>query len=99
VEALTARQAGKEIVSDYTSDSNPASGYYSDSSYEFHFGSDPDELEFENSTTKQPLSGPSTGLVITSTPVGRFVYWPNLKPADLTGGNSRCVAYLDSLPL
>jgi hypothetical protein len=30
--ALTARRAGKEIVSDYTSDSNPVSGYYSDSS-------------------------------------------------------------------
>jgi hypothetical protein len=39
-EALTARRAGKEIVSDYTSDSNPDSGYYSDSSYEFDFGSD-----------------------------------------------------------
>jgi hypothetical protein len=37
-------------------------------------------------------------LVITSTPARRFVYWPDCKPADLTGGNSRCVAYLDSLP-
>jgi hypothetical protein len=96
-EALTARRAGKEIVSDYTSDSNPASGYYSDSSYEFDFGSDPDEPESENSTTEQPLSGPATGLVITSIPTWRFVYWPDRKPADLTGGNSRCVAYLDSL--
>jgi hypothetical protein len=40
-EALSARRAGKEIISDYTSDSNPASGYYSDSSYEFDFGSAP----------------------------------------------------------
>jgi hypothetical protein len=96
--ALTARWAGKEIVSDYTSDSNPVSSYYSDSSYEFDFGSDPDEPESENSTTEQPLSGPATGLVITSTPTGRFVYWPDCKPADLTDGNSRCVAYLDSLP-
>jgi hypothetical protein len=40
--ALTARRAGKGVVSDYTSDSNPVSGYYSDS-YEFDFGSDPDE--------------------------------------------------------
>jgi hypothetical protein len=32
--ALTAPRAGKEIVSDYTSDSNPDSGYYSDSSYD-----------------------------------------------------------------
>jgi hypothetical protein len=97
-EALTARWAGKEIVSDYTSDSNPASVYCSDSSYEFDFGSDPDEPESENSTTEQPLSGPSTDLVITSTPAGRFIYWPDRKPADLVGGNSRCVAYLDSLP-
>jgi hypothetical protein len=69
--ALTVRRAGKEIVSDYTSDSNPVSGYYSDSSYEFDFGSDPDEPESEISMTEQPLSGPATGLVITSTPAGR----------------------------
>jgi hypothetical protein len=37
-------------------------------------------------------------LVITSTPAGRFIYWPDHKPADLTNGNSCCVAYLDSLP-
>jgi hypothetical protein len=74
VKALTAHRAGKEIVSDYTSDSNPVSGYYSDSSYQFDFGSDPDEPESENSVTEQPLSGPATGLVITSTPAGRFVY-------------------------
>jgi hypothetical protein len=96
--ALTARRAGKEIVSDYTSDSNPISGYYSDSSYEFDFGSDPDEPESEISTNKQPLSGPATDLVITSTPTGRFVYWPDRKPADLTDRNSRYVVYLDSLP-
>jgi hypothetical protein len=95
--ALTARRADKEIVSDYTSDSNPAPGYYSDSSYEFDFGSDPDEPESENSTAEQQLSGPASGLVIISTPAGRFVYWPDHKPADLTDGNSRCVAYLDSL--
>jgi hypothetical protein len=97
-EALSARQAGKEFVSEYNSDSNPAFGYYSDSSYEFDFRADPDEHEFENHTTEQPLSGPASGLVITSTPAGRFVYWPDRKPAYLTDGNSRCVAYLDSLP-
>jgi hypothetical protein len=95
--ALTARRAGKEIVSDYTSDSNPASGYYLDS-YEVDFGSDPDEPESKISTTEQPLSGPAVGLVITSTPARRFVYWPDRKPANLTDRNSRCVAYLDSLP-
>jgi hypothetical protein len=96
--ALTARRAGKEIVYDYTSDSNLVSGYYSDSSYEFDFGSDPDEPEFETFTPEQPLSGPATGLVITFTPTGRFIYWPDRKPADLTDGNSRYVTYLDSLP-
>jgi hypothetical protein len=96
--ALTARQAGKEIVSEYTSNSNPVSGYYSDSSYEFDFGSDPDEPESEVSMIKQPLLGPATGLVITSTPTGRFVYWPDRKPTDLTDRNSRYVAYLDLLP-
>jgi hypothetical protein len=65
---------------------------------EFDFGADPDEPEPENQTTEQPLSGPASSLVITSTPAGRFVYWPDRKPADLTDGNSRCVAYLDSLP-
>jgi hypothetical protein len=106
VKAPTARRAGKEIVPEYdsdsntvpgyNSDSNPLSGFYSDSSYEFDFGSDPDEPEPENNTTEQPLSGPASGLVITSTPAGRFVYWPDRKPADLVGGNSHCVAYLST---
>jgi hypothetical protein len=106
--APTARRAGKETVPEYdsdsntvpgyNSDSNPLSGFYLDSSYEFDFGLDPDEPESENNTIEQPLSGPASGLVLTSTPAGRFVYWPDRKPADLTGGNSRCVAYLDSLP-
>jgi hypothetical protein len=108
MKAITARRAGKEIVPDYdpdsdtalgyNSDSNPLSGFYSGSSYEFDFGSDPDEPESKNNSTEQPLSGLAAGLVITSTPAGRFVYWPDRKPADMTGGNSRCVAYLDSLP-
>jgi hypothetical protein len=84
-------------VSVYNSDSNPVSGYYTDS-YEFNFGADPDEPESENHTTEQPLLGPAFVLVITSTPVGRFVYWHDRKPADLTDGNSHYVTYLDSLP-
>jgi hypothetical protein len=47
---------------------------------------------------EKTLSGPASGLVITSTPAGIFVYWPDRKPADLTDENSHCVAYLDSLP-
>jgi hypothetical protein len=45
-----------------------------DSSYEFDLGANPDEPESENYTTEQPLSGPASGLVITSTLAGRFVY-------------------------
>jgi hypothetical protein len=106
--APTPHRACKEIIPEYNSDSdtataynsdsNPLSGFYLDSSYEFDFGSDPYEPESESNTTEKPLSGPASGLVITSTPARRFVYWPDRKPADLTGGNSRCVAYLDSLP-
>jgi hypothetical protein len=107
-EAPSARRAGKEPVPEYNSDSdtatghasdsNPLSGFYSDSAYEFDFGSDPEDPESEDNTTEQPLSGPTSGLVITSTPAGRFVYWPDRKPADLISGDSRYVAYLDSLP-
>jgi hypothetical protein len=106
-EAPSSRRAGKEPVPEYnsdsdtapghTSDSNPLSGFYSDSAYEFDFGSDPEDPESEDNTTEQPLSGPASGLVITSTPAGRFVYWPDRKPADLRSGDSRYVTYLDSL--
>jgi hypothetical protein len=106
--APTTRRASKELVPEYDSDSatapghasnsNPLFGVYSDSAYEFDFRSDPEEPESEDNSTEQPLSGPAAGLVITSTPAGRFVYWPDRKPADLTNRNSRYVAYLDSLP-
>jgi hypothetical protein len=82
----------------HASDSNPLSGFYSDSTYEFDFGSDPEDPESEDNSTEQPLSGSASGLVITSTPAGRFVYWPDRKPADLISGDSRYVAYLDLLP-
>jgi hypothetical protein len=98
MEIVPEYDSNSNTVPGYNPDSNPLSGFYSDSSYEFDFGSDPDEPESESNTTEQPLSGPTFGQVITSTPAGRFVYWPDCKPADLTGGNSRCVAYLDSLP-
>jgi hypothetical protein len=96
--ALSAHRVGKEIASEDDSDSNPISGYYSDSSYEFDFRADPNEPESETYTMEQPLLGPVSGLVITFRPAGRFVYWPDRKPADLTNEKSRCVAYLDSLP-
>jgi hypothetical protein len=107
-EAPSSRWAGKEPVPEYNSDSDTApghasdsnhlSGFYSDSTYEFDFGSDPEDPESKDNTTEQPLSGPASGLVITSTPTGRFVYWPDRKPADLISGDSSYIAYLDSLP-
>jgi hypothetical protein len=107
-EAPPSRRVGKEPVPEYnsdsdtapghTSDSNLLSGFYSDSAYEFHFGSDPEDPESEDNTTEHPLSGPASGLVITSIPAGRFVYWPDQKPADLISGDSRYVTYIDLLP-
>jgi hypothetical protein len=79
-------------------DSNPLSGFYSDSAYEFDFGSDPEDPESEDNSTEHPLSGPAFGLVITSMPAERSVYWPDRKPADLISGDSRYAAYIDSLP-
>jgi hypothetical protein len=107
-EAPSSRRAGKEPVPEYNSDSdtvpghasdsNPLSEFYSNSAYEFDFGSDPEDPESEDNSTEHPLSRPASGLVITSTPAGRFVYWPDRKPADLISGESRYVAYIDSLP-
>jgi hypothetical protein len=91
-EAPSSRRAGKEPVPEYNSDSDPLSSFYSVSAYEFDFGSDPEDPESEDNSTEHPLSGPAFGLVITSTPAGRFVYWPDRKPADLISGDSRYVA-------
>jgi hypothetical protein len=106
--APSSRRADKEPVPEYNSDSdtapghasesNPLSSFYSDSAYAFDFRSDPEDPESEDNTTEHSLSGPASGLVITSTPAERFVYWPDHKPADLISRDSRYVAYLDSLP-
>jgi hypothetical protein len=106
--ALTPPQDGKEPVPEYNSDSDaapdhvsnssPLYEFYSNPDYEFDFGSDPEEPESEDNSTELPLLGPASGLVIKSTPAGRYVYWPDRKPADLIKGDSRYVAYIDSLP-
>jgi hypothetical protein len=95
--APTSRRASKEPVPEYNSDSdaapdhasgsNPLSEFYSNPDYEFDFGSDPEESESEDNSTELPLSGPASGLVIASTPAGRYVYWPDRKPADLAKGD------------
>jgi hypothetical protein len=76
--APSSRRASKEPVPEYNSDfdtapghasdSSPLSEFYSDSTYEFNFGSDPEDPKSEDNTTEHPLSGPASGLVITSTP-------------------------------
>jgi hypothetical protein len=106
--APTSRRVGKEPVPEYNSDSDaapdralnssPLSEFYSNPDYEFDFGLDPEEPESEDDSTELPLSGPASGLVIKSTPAGRYVYWPDRKPADMVKGDSRYVAYIDSLP-
>jgi hypothetical protein len=83
-EAPYSRWAGKEPVPEYNSDSdtapghasdsNPLSEFYSNPAYEFDFGADPEDPESEDNSTEHPLSGPASGLVITSAPAGRFVY-------------------------
>jgi hypothetical protein len=107
-ETPTSRRAGKEPVPEYSSDSNtaldrapdfsPLSEFYSNPDYEFDFGSDPEGPESEDDSTELPLSGPASELVIKSTPAGRYVYWPDRKPADLAKEDSRYVAYIDALP-
>jgi hypothetical protein len=82
--APTSHRAGKEPVPEYSSDSDatpdcaldssPLSEFYSNPDYEFDFGSNPEEPEFEYNSTELPLSGPASGLVITSTLAGRYVY-------------------------
>jgi hypothetical protein len=82
--APTSRRAGKEPVPECNSDSDatpdcapdssPLSEFYSNPDYEFDFGSDPEGPESEDNPTELPLSGPASGLVITSTPAGRYVY-------------------------
>jgi hypothetical protein len=82
--APTSRRAGKEPVPEYdsdsdatpdrASDSSPLSEFYSNPEYEFDFGSDPEEPLSKDNSTELPLSGPASGLVITSTPAGRYVY-------------------------
>jgi hypothetical protein len=87
-----------DAVPDHASDSGPLSEFYSNPDYEFDFGSDPEEPESEDDSTELPLSGPASGLVKKSMPAGRYVYWPDRKPADLAKGDSRYVTYIDSLP-
>jgi hypothetical protein len=75
---LTPHRAGKEIASEYSSDSSTVLDYNSDSSYEFDFGLDPVEPELDYSSgsyAEKPLSGPIADLIIKSTPTGRFVYY------------------------
>jgi hypothetical protein len=73
-EPVPEHNSDSDTAPGHASDSNPLSSFYSDSAYEFDFELDPKDPESEDNTTEQTLSGPASGLVITSTPAGRFVY-------------------------
>lgn len=45
-----------------------------------------------------PFIGTCQGLIIRSTPQGRFVYWKSMKPSQLLQAGDRLVAHLDTLP-
>jgi hypothetical protein len=64
VDVLVPRRAGKEVVSEYSSDSSTVPDYKSDSSYEYNFGFYPIEPESELNTIEEPLSGPVACLVL-----------------------------------
>jgi hypothetical protein len=63
--APSSRRDGKEPVAEYNSDSdtapghasdsNPLSKLYSNPAYEFDFGSDPEDPEYEDNSTEHPL--------------------------------------------
>jgi hypothetical protein len=95
--ALSARRAGRRSSPSTTRTPTPSPATTQTPPTSSTSGRTPDEPESETYTVEQPLSGPASGLVITSTPAGRFVYWPDRKPADLTDENSRFIVYLDSL--
>ncbi|RLN41037.1 uncharacterized protein C2845_PM01G20280 [Panicum miliaceum] len=56
-----------------------------------------DDYVSDSDPEAEPYLG-GKGLVITSTPEGRFVYWKGMKPSELLGDDKRLVAHLDSLP-
>jgi hypothetical protein len=86
-DALIPRWVGKEIVSEYYSDSSAILDYNSDSSYEFDFGLDPIKPDSDYNYAEKLLSA------------SIFVYWPDRKPTDLaTNDYSHCITYLETLP-
>jgi hypothetical protein len=98
VKALSSRRAGKEIASEYDSDSEPISGYYSDSTYEFDFRADPNEPESETYTMEQPLSGPASVLVITTRRQIRLLARPQARRPDRRELTLRRLPRLTSVP-
>jgi hypothetical protein len=58
------------------------------------------QLEKPEATARQGASGcfGANGLMITSTPEGRFVNWKGMKLSDLLEAEDRLVAHLEPLP-
>jgi hypothetical protein len=57
-----------------------------------------DDYESDYDDGAEPFLGGHQGLMITSTPQGRFVYWKGKKSTELLGDDARLVAHLDTLP-
>jgi hypothetical protein len=93
--ASSTRRAGKELVPEYdsdsdtapgsASDSNPLFGFYSDSAYEFDFGSDPEDPESEdNSTEKSSTAGENDGFPAFSARLCNLLLPEKFKPLEIT---------------
>jgi hypothetical protein len=82
----------------YNSDSNPLSGFYLDSSYEFDFGSDPDEPESENNSTEQPLTSCRLGYNIYTRREICLLAIPQARRLDRRELTLRRLPRLTSLP-
>jgi hypothetical protein len=73
--------------------------YSLDSSYEFDFRWDAIEPEPDYNSGSSLRRCCQVLPLAWSSPTGRFVYWPEQKPADLaTDDNSRFITCLETLP-
>jgi hypothetical protein len=57
-----------------------------------------DDYDSDSDDGAEPFMGGHQGLMITSTPHGRFVYWKGMKPSELLEDTSHLMAPLDTLP-
>jgi hypothetical protein len=56
------------------------------------------DYDSDSNNGAEPFMGGHQGLMITSTPQDRFMYWKGKKPTELLGDDACLVAHLDTLP-